>query len=128
MVIPRLNESQKFEAMGELYDVGQHSLVYARENASAVEMIPSASRGIIDTICDNAECINKWIKGNLKEGCRLHRMLIRYEYKICVYFDELNDGAKECFFEDPEMTNEDYYKEVKDGFYRIRKAELVENL
>ena len=128
MVIPRLNESQKFEAMEEVYNIGQHSLANAREKASTIEMIPSASRSIIDTICDNVECINKWIAENLKEGCRLHQMLIRYEYKICVYFDELNDGAKECFFEDAEMTNEDYYKEIKNGFYRVREAELVGNL
>lgn len=87
---------------------------------------------IFATICDECLKAGTWEKENLLEGKTIHKDSINYSNNVYVYFDDLNETAKNYFihhcllFDSSVKTNEDYIDYVKKYHlpYRFRELSL----
>lgn len=119
-IIPRTNAKKEltYNEMSNLrfyYDISNNevdtiSYIYCNEKASFYL---------------DEECVDNWIKNNLKENCNFHIRDIGFDRDYCVYFDELLDEAKECFIPVPHRkSEEDFIKWFRS--YDIASSRIVE--
>lgn len=95
LIVPRFTEEEhKLHLMN--YDFNYGLSGYQKDFK---EVCYQRMPGYLDSIeiCDNDDCIDRWVEKYLKPGERPHSRTFAWEYGNFVYYDQLNDDGKRMY-------------------------------
>lgn len=109
-VLPRLTAEEQEELKRKYYEDGYDIWGPTRNPEDYVEFNYFIDHSSF-CVCDHGDCFSNFKKTYLKPGCRPHYRKMRWDCKICVYFDELSEyGMEELGCWD---TNDEFKKKFR---------------
>ena len=86
-IIPKMKADSQ-DSLREYWETNRH---WHRANENDEFILINVDPSLY--VCER--CLKEWVKTNMREGCYPHEREVCWDHRICVYYDDLTDAARE---------------------------------